>query len=48
MSTVLPAAASRVESMLAQLKVLSEQLWADSQTWDWYRYYKKEYDCDSD
>jgi len=40
--------ASRVDRMLAQLKFLSERASADSQTRDWYRYYKKEYDFGSD
>jgi hypothetical protein len=40
--------ASRVDKMLAQLKYLSERASADSQTRDWYRYYKKEYDFGSD
>jgi cytochrome c-type biogenesis protein CcmH/NrfG len=36
--------ASRADKMLAQLQYLSEHLPADSQTKEWYRYYKKEYD----
>lgn len=40
--------ASRADKMLAELKYLSERLPADSQTRDWYRYYKKEYDFRDD
>ena len=40
--------ASRVEKMLAQLKYLSEHAPADTQTRQWYRYYKDEYDFSSD
>jgi hypothetical protein len=40
--------ASRVEKMLAQLKYLSEHAPADSQTRQWYRYYKSEYDFGGD
>ena len=40
--------ASRADKMLAQLQFLSEHLPADSQTKDWYRYYKKEYDFEDD
>ena len=40
--------ASRVEKMLAQLKYLSEHAPADSQTRQWYRYYKSEYDFGDD
>jgi cytochrome c-type biogenesis protein CcmH/NrfG len=40
--------ASRVERMLAQLKYLSEHAPADSQTRQWYRYYKSEYDFRGD
>jgi cytochrome c-type biogenesis protein CcmH/NrfG len=36
--------ASRADKMLAQLQYLAEELPADSQTKDLYRYYKKEYD----
>jgi hypothetical protein len=34
--------------MLAQLKYLSEHAPADSQTQQWYRYYKSEYDFGGD
>jgi len=40
--------ASRVEKMLAQLKYLSEHAPADTQTRQWYRYYKDEYGFSSD
>ena len=38
--------ASRADKMLAQLRYLAEQLPTDSQTRDWYRYYKRAYDFD--
>ena len=40
--------ASRVEKMLAQLKYLSEHAPADSQTRQWFRYYKSQYDFGGD
>ncbi len=35
--------ASRADKMLAELKILSEQLPSDPQARQWYAYYKQEY-----
>jgi TLP18.3/Psb32/MOLO-1 phosphatase superfamily protein len=40
--------ASRADKALAELKFLSEQVPADRQTQDWYKYYKKQYDFGGD
>lgn len=40
--------ASRADKALGELKYLSEQLPADRQTRDWYRYYKEQYDFGRD
>jgi tetratricopeptide (TPR) repeat protein len=39
---------SRADKMLSQLKYLSEHLPSDTQTQQWYRFYKKAYEFDDD